>query len=219
MDGPFTFDELKSLDTNPSTKIWYKELKEWTEIASTPVFQLIFDNCKESTETQDAPVSHTEIPYRNEEIPEEQDSAEYTGKETPINLPPVFNRDEYMSQKYQTPQTQPHINPQEAFENAFIQGYHKGLEEGKQLGKETDTSKCPPTNLVWAILSTILCCLPIGVVAIVYASKVSNHFYNNNYLKAKKASDRALYWSLASMIVWMVTQPILSALSLLFGSI
>ena len=62
MDGPFTFDELKSLDINHSTKIWYKELKEWTEIADTPVFQLIFGNCKESTETQDAPVSHTEIP-------------------------------------------------------------------------------------------------------------------------------------------------------------
>jgi hypothetical protein len=29
-----------------------------------------------------------------------------------------------------------------------------------------------PNNLVWAILSTLFCCLPLGVVSIVYASQV-----------------------------------------------
>ena len=30
----------------------------------------------------------------------------------------------------------------------------------------------PESYLVWAILSTVCCCLPFGVVSIVYASKV-----------------------------------------------
>ncbi len=32
----------------------------------------------------------------------------------------------------------------------------------------------PDNFLVWAILSTVLCCLPLGIVAIVYANKVDN---------------------------------------------
>lgn len=31
----------------------------------------------------------------------------------------------------------------------------------------------PDSNLVWGILTTILCCLPLGIVSIVKASKVA----------------------------------------------
>ena len=30
-----------------------------------------------------------------------------------------------------------------------------------------------PNNLVWAILSTLFCCLPAGIVSIVYAAQVN----------------------------------------------
>ena len=37
------------------------------------------------------------------------------------------------------------------------------------------TNNPKPDNwLVWAILSTILCCLPLGIVSIIYATKVDN---------------------------------------------
>ncbi|MCD8166876.1 MAG: CD225/dispanin family protein, partial [Bacteroides sp.] len=35
-------------------------------------------------------------------------------------------------------------------------------------------SQKPDNYLVWAILSTVLCCLPAGVVSIVYSVKVNN---------------------------------------------
>jgi hypothetical protein len=31
---------------------------------------------------------------------------------------------------------------------------------------------CPDTNLVWAILCTVLCCLPLGIVSIIKATSV-----------------------------------------------
>ena len=36
---------------------------------------------------------------------------------------------------------------------------------------ETPTQK-PDNNLVWAILSTVLCCMPLGIVAIIKATSV-----------------------------------------------
>ena len=66
---------------------------------------------------------------------------------------------------------------------------------------------CPPTNLVWGIIVTILCCLPLGIVAIYKSSQVERNYYNGNYEAALKASNSALNWCIASMaicvLVWM----------------
>lgn len=32
----------------------------------------------------------------------------------------------------------------------------------------------PDNNLVWAILSTVLCCLPLGIVAIIKSTQVNS---------------------------------------------
>lgn len=231
MHGPFTFEELKSLEIGPTTKIWYKDLKEWTAISSTPLYTSLFPESVNTSEMQAEngstvpnagqcitpevqAVDGTETGTTQIENPQENDGATTT--------PPVFIREDYLARQYQENRQSGTYNAvyfnDGGLSEAYKQGYRKGLQEGMKLDKETDTSKCPPTNLVWAILSTILCCLPIGIVAIVYASKVTGHFYRNEYLKAKKASDRAMYWSLASLITWMVTQPILTALSFLSGS-
>ena len=37
---------------------------------------------------------------------------------------------------------------------------------------EQQNKLCPDSNLVWAILCTVLCCLPLGIVAIVKAASV-----------------------------------------------
>lgn len=62
----------------------------------------------------------------------------------------------------------------------------------------------PPTNMVWAIVSTLLCCMPAGVVAIIYASQVASKFYAGDVLGAKKASDRAAIWVIASVVLGIV---------------
>ena len=59
----------------------------------------------------------------------------------------------------------------------------------------------PATNMVWAILSTIFCCLPLGVVAIVKAASVDSHYYAGRYLEAIQASRSAANWSAWSAIL------------------
>ena len=49
----------------------------------------------------------------------------------------------------------------------------------------------PDNYLVWAILSTLLCCLPLGVVSIVYAAKVDGLYNSGDYDGAQDASNKA----------------------------
>lgn len=58
----------------------------------------------------------------------------------------------------------------------------------------------PNSNLVWAILSTIFCCLPLGIVSIVYASKVDGLWIAGRYEEARNASKKAGQWALWSAI-------------------
>lgn len=53
----------------------------------------------------------------------------------------------------------------------------------------------PSSNLIWAILSTILCCLPTGIYAIIRASKVDSLWNQGQYDEALKASKDAMLWS------------------------
>lgn len=58
-----------------------------------------------------------------------------------------------------------------------------------------------PNYLVQAILVTIFCCLPLGVVAIVYASQVNSALAAGNYQAAMEASGKARTWSMVGLIV------------------
>lgn len=55
--------------------------------------------------------------------------------------------------------------------------------------------KKPDNNLVWAILTTILCCLPFGVVAIIYSTKVDSAWSAGNYDEAQEAAKKAATFS------------------------
>ncbi len=51
-----------------------------------------------------------------------------------------------------------------------------------------------PTYLTQAILVTLFCCLPFGIIAIVNAAKVSNLLANSEYDEAEKCSREAKKW-------------------------
>ncbi len=55
-----------------------------------------------------------------------------------------------------------------------------------------------PTYLATSILVTIFCCLPTGIVAIVYSSQVGSLVAAQRYEEAKRSSDSAKTWSWVS---------------------
>lgn len=62
----------------------------------------------------------------------------------------------------------------------------------------------PDNYLVWAILATVLCCLPFGVVSIVNASKVDSLWAAGAENDARQASADAKQWAIWSAVAWVV---------------
>jgi len=67
----------------------------------------------------------------------------------------------------------------------------------------------PDNYLVWAILTTVLCCLPLGIVSIVYSTKVSGLWSQGRYAEAQAAADSAKKWAIIAAIVGAVVGVIL----------
>lgn len=59
----------------------------------------------------------------------------------------------------------------------------------------------PDNYLVWAILTTVFCCLPLGIVSIVKSSQVSGLWAQGRYAEAHNASEDAKKWAIWSAIV------------------
>jgi drug/metabolite transporter (DMT)-like permease len=62
----------------------------------------------------------------------------------------------------------------------------------------------PDSNLVWGILCAVLCCLPFGVVSIVYSSRVSGLWMQGRYAEAQAAADNAKKWAIWGAVAGVV---------------
>lgn len=58
----------------------------------------------------------------------------------------------------------------------------------------------PSSHLALSIIVTSLCCLPFGVVGIVYAAGVDAAYNAGEYEEAKRESKLARNWSLAGIV-------------------
>lgn len=62
----------------------------------------------------------------------------------------------------------------------------------------------PSSNMVWAILTTIFCCLPTGIYAIILASKVDSLYYAGRYDEAEEAANGAKKWSIIGGVIAII---------------
>lgn len=73
-------------------------------------------------------------------------------------------------------------------------------------------NRYPPKNhLVEAILVTIFCCLPFGIVGIINAARVENAFYSGDEMEAERLSREALKWvkiafftGIAAVVIYLI---------------
>jgi len=73
-----------------------------------------------------------------------------------------------------------------------------------------------PNYLIWAILCTLCCCLPGGIVSIVYSTKVDSLVGAGDIEGARDASNKAKLWAMISGGVGLVVNGLLMAF-MLFG--
>ncbi len=86
------------------------------------------------------------------------------------------------------------------------------------------TSRCnngikPPSYLGWAIASCILCCLPLGIVAIIFAAQVNDKWIRGDYDGAKRASQNAQIWTIAAVVLGIISSVVITLVQPAFWSL
>ena len=62
----------------------------------------------------------------------------------------------------------------------------------------------PPNHLVWAILSTLFCCLPLGIASIVFSAQVNSKYAAGDIAGAQDSSNKARQFALWATIIGVV---------------
>ena len=89
-------------------------------------------------------------------------------------------------------QAQPQVQPQTMNINNFQQTQQPmNSQPPFQQPNNQQMPPQPDNYLVWAILVTVLCCLPLGVASIIYSVKVGSLYAQGDYNGAVDASQKA----------------------------
>ncbi|MGH8893164.1 MAG: CD225/dispanin family protein [Actinomycetes bacterium] len=75
----------------------------------------------------------------------------------------------------------------------------------------------PPNYLVWSILSTVLCCLPLGIASIVFAAQVNGKFAAGDIAGAQEASRKAKQFAIWSAVAGLVVGVLYLILAIAVG--
>lgn len=76
----------------------------------------------------------------------------------------------------------------------------------------------PSSYLGLAIFTTLCCCLPLGIVAIIKGSKVGDYYAMKQYEAANMASNEAKKWCIYAIISCIVIDIIWSIICFVTGT-
>lgn len=201
--GPVTRDELKELALTSRAYVWHEGLDDWVKITQLPELEGLYEHVV-SNDGGEAPQAAVEA---TEGQPLPQSDAEQQA--APADMPPI--PEAVVGQPYRPQPQQMPYRPYQPYQQPQY-----GVQQQNAANGGTG-EPCPPTNLVWAILATVMCCLPVGIVAILYAVKVSRRYQQGDIEGAKRASETGAWWCIASIVLGIIYQPILLALTMGLG--
>lgn len=75
----------------------------------------------------------------------------------------------------------------------------------------------PENHLVWAILTTCLCCIPLGIVSIIKSTKVKELWALGDAIGAQKAADDAKKYAIWSAVIVPIIFIVFYAFAFIIG--
>ncbi len=199
--GPINRQQLADMVTDvQNTYVWHQGLENWLPI--TEVADLADIVAAANAKTAASVVTPAEEPAAAAENAEESKAEEPTAEPVEAKSEePATETQAFEPISVTRPASMPEI-PKSHFQQQQIQQPQQNAAAGNSQ------QKLPPTNLAWAILATILCFQITGIVAIIYSLKVTQHINMGNIEQARKASDKAAGWIIASIVVGILYTPV-----------
>ena len=177
--GPFSLEELQLRTfAKGDTFVWHKGLEGWMHIENVPELAHLIAPEPAAEPEQKAVESEAEV----SETPKDMEEAEEA--EVRESTPPLF---------HSMPTPPPYMEQPQV--------------TAPPTHEQAPKPECPPTNLVAAIVCTLLCCTPFGVAGIVCAVLTQNHYNAGNYEKARKYSQWSDWMCILSVVLFFLSLP------------
>ena len=193
--GPVEKQQLIGLGLTRDSYVWREGLEDWVMVQNFSELDDLFPvkPMADVPPTDDGNYTAAAETPRCEPLTEETPADEPDEDKTPANdpVPPSIPQ---IPQIPQQPYQQPYQLP---------------------VAPQQPLPPCPPTNLVWGILTTVLCCQVLGIVSIVYALQVKAKYDSGDLETAQRYSDRAAMWSIAAIVAGLIVTPFVMLLQLL----
>ena len=78
------------------------------------------------------------------------------------------------------------------------------MENTNQLNNQGNLPAKPNNYLALSIITTVMCCMPLGIVSIIKSTKVDGLYHAGKYQEAEETSKSAKNWALAGIIPMVV---------------
>ena len=126
----------------------------------------------------------------------------------PPQPPQAHQQPPQPQQTYQQPQQpqQAYQQPQQAYQQPPQpqQAYQQPQQAQQQGYQQPKPPMRPENNMLWGVLCTVFCCLPLGIIAIVFSNKVNSLYDFGDYSGAQEAADNAKKYAVLGAICGFV---------------
>ena len=78
------------------------------------------------------------------------------------------------------------------------------MENTNQINNQGNVPAKPNNYLALSIITTVMCCMPLGVVSIIKSTKVDGLYHEGKYQEAEETSKSAKNWAMAGIISTVV---------------
>ncbi len=182
--GPVTIEQMEKMSITGKAYVWRSGLEDWVKITELPELAGVWQS-----PTQNVPpvppvppvdqATPPAIPVAEPATEEPQPVAEAEPEAEPTaDLEPEQTAEPATDAGDNDAQTVP-LPPEIPQEYSSYQPQPAGSQEFEE---------CPPSNLVWAIISALLC-QPLGIIAIILSVMVKNNYRDGNIKRAKQFSE------------------------------
>ena len=198
--GPVEKQQLIGLGLTRDSYVWREGLEDWVMVQNFSELDDLFPvkPMADVPPTDDGNYTAAAETPRCEPLTEETPADEPDEDKTPADE--TTTNDPVPPSIPQIPQI-----PQQPYQQPYQQ----------TVAPQQPVPPCPPTNLVWGILTTVLCCQVLGIVSIVYALQVKAKYDSGDLETAQRYSDRAAMWSIAAIVAGLIVTPFVMLLQLL----
>ena len=190
-EGPMSIEKMAQMGVDETAYVWHSGLPDWVSITRVPELADMIEKAKNAESL--AQQQQQETPASVPEHVTQQEAAmagepERVVGDDPVPVPEIENQPT-SSQLQATPPALQHAMERE----------------------QEEIPQCPPSNMAWAIITTLFCCTPAGIVGIVFAFLTKKYYRNGEYERAQKMSDRGAWAIIISIILGLVSTPLTCA--------